>query len=1031
MSTRRRQSATSTSTTRSARETPIHKGFRSPSFGSATPKLDEDDEGAPRRATRHRNPLPPTSGPLFPPLPPKQPKHSAKEGSSSRSPATWGAKETTEGDADMEDGVAQPGQPSGGLDAPAELNESAVVLDEEEEEEDKDGPGPHSGSNTSLTPPPPTSDNEEVDYDAGLDAKTGKGAEEAAPAGGENVQDGDKPKGEDDQEPNRHPRGVKGLGQTDEVKDEPEDEDLEPNPSAPTHANGGQVDEAEVEEDEDEPPARTRNGKPSRLSQLPTAYDTPASSATPDTAMARSGSRQGRKRRGEEQLLLDDHLLPADIRRTTVKKKEDEEDEDEDEDEEEGDGEEEQDEDGDDEDGKDITRCVCKREDIDVMMIQCDQCNVWQHGECMGIWGDEEAPDEYFCEECKPERHQALKKWLRSRGRNTGPFIPPSPEKLEQLHSNRDTYPPSQSKRWLEPLVIEPPPPPPLSKSARSHHKKDKDPVPSPVETTESRRTRGRQSTMREKPPSTSYRKDGRRSRKSHGAEDSDDDDSSPQPSNSGAPAKKRSTMNSRDAAYEEAVKAAMEASKREMEGKDEEGEDIEIVDKQPDEPKEDKEKGRGGKRRRNEDDEEEKEEEQEKPKKGKRRKEEEPEPDPGAPSSQSHKPKHPNQYTYRPKPPSSVAPAASPSRRMGTTPIPSSSAAPLHHEHGTRRAGALASAPVVFHPLSVESANHLNWHLPDHLIPFAEALPSDHPEALEVPAPRVMAYLPRNHYHNQQYGPFTESRDEQGRLRLPAVQQPRETVGHQTTQLEPPARIKFPAKRVTSVDIKKRIRTMLEFVGKHQVNEGNRVKRQKLMGIETTSTSVIKRREEQREHREEKERRAEKERETLERVAEAGEEDASMEEAEVLPQLGRTPSPPPISAEAPQRRSVQLMTELTERLIAFQEAFSSGDFSSLENGYIASAPVSPKRPEDSTTVAPSKQAEEKSNHISGPHLVPQIQTEEPLVSNGVPMGETTTEIGGASEGLEVYRAGLVNKVMPMDETEIEVARKVEEIIQG
>lgn len=72
------------------------------------------------------------------------------------------------------------------------------------------------------------------------------------------------------------------------------------------------------------------------------------------------------------------------------------------------------------------------------MMIQCDQCNVWQHGECMGIWGDEEAPDgalylfhsrlslckthlpiEYFCEECKPERHQALKKWLRSRGRNT------------------------------------------------------------------------------------------------------------------------------------------------------------------------------------------------------------------------------------------------------------------------------------------------------------------------------------------------------------------------------------------------------------------------------------------------------------------------------------------------------------------------------------------------------------------------------------------------------------------------------------
>lgn len=59
----------------------------------------------------------------------------------------------------------------------------------------------------------------------------------------------------------------------------------------------------------------------------------------------------------------------------------------------------------------DVTRCVCGREgepkehsllhsadtifaaDTDAMMIQCDHCNVWQHGACVGIWGDEEAPD--------------------------------------------------------------------------------------------------------------------------------------------------------------------------------------------------------------------------------------------------------------------------------------------------------------------------------------------------------------------------------------------------------------------------------------------------------------------------------------------------------------------------------------------------------------------------------------------------------------------------------------------------------------
>jgi len=27
------------------------------------------------------------------------------------------------------------------------------------------------------------------------------------------------------------------------------------------------------------------------------------------------------------------------------------------------------------------------------MFIQCDTCNVWQHGGCVGIWADEEAPD--------------------------------------------------------------------------------------------------------------------------------------------------------------------------------------------------------------------------------------------------------------------------------------------------------------------------------------------------------------------------------------------------------------------------------------------------------------------------------------------------------------------------------------------------------------------------------------------------------------------------------------------------------------
>ena len=33
------------------------------------------------------------------------------------------------------------------------------------------------------------------------------------------------------------------------------------------------------------------------------------------------------------------------------------------------------------------------------MMIQCEQCLVWQHCDCMGV---SESPEHYLCEECSP-----------------------------------------------------------------------------------------------------------------------------------------------------------------------------------------------------------------------------------------------------------------------------------------------------------------------------------------------------------------------------------------------------------------------------------------------------------------------------------------------------------------------------------------------------------------------------------------------------------------------------------------------------
>jgi hypothetical protein len=43
------------------------------------------------------------------------------------------------------------------------------------------------------------------------------------------------------------------------------------------------------------------------------------------------------------------------------------------------------------------------------LFIQCDTCQVWQHGGCVGIMAVAASPDNYFCERCRPELHQVLK----------------------------------------------------------------------------------------------------------------------------------------------------------------------------------------------------------------------------------------------------------------------------------------------------------------------------------------------------------------------------------------------------------------------------------------------------------------------------------------------------------------------------------------------------------------------------------------------------------------------------------------------
>ncbi|KXS22089.1 hypothetical protein M427DRAFT_129857 [Gonapodya prolifera JEL478] len=56
-------------------------------------------------------------------------------------------------------------------------------------------------------------------------------------------------------------------------------------------------------------------------------------------------------------------------------------------------------------DNNDSTRCVCGKTTSFGLMIQCEECGVWQHGECVNIPSRKYIPKHYYCDGCRPEDH--------------------------------------------------------------------------------------------------------------------------------------------------------------------------------------------------------------------------------------------------------------------------------------------------------------------------------------------------------------------------------------------------------------------------------------------------------------------------------------------------------------------------------------------------------------------------------------------------------------------------------------------------
>ncbi|KAF8556366.1 hypothetical protein OG21DRAFT_1506641 [Imleria badia] len=88
-----------------------------------------------------------------------------------------------------------------------------------------------------------------------------------------------------------------------------------------------------------------------------------------------------------------------------------------------------------------ITRCVCGMNEDDAeggeFMVQCETCNVWQHSLCMGFETEAQlaAIADYYCEQCKPERHQDLLKRLAKKARESSTHSRNTTSRLSRSHS--------------------------------------------------------------------------------------------------------------------------------------------------------------------------------------------------------------------------------------------------------------------------------------------------------------------------------------------------------------------------------------------------------------------------------------------------------------------------------------------------------------------------------------------------------------------------------------------------------------------
>ena len=86
---------------------------------------------------------------------------------------------------------------------------------------------------------------------------------------------------------------------------------------------------------------------------------------------------------------------------------------------------------------EELIRCICgvydEEEERD--MICCDKCTAWQHNDCMLLpFTSDNAPEQYFCEQCRPEDHKEL---LAAIARGEKPWEEVARKREEAKHAKK------------------------------------------------------------------------------------------------------------------------------------------------------------------------------------------------------------------------------------------------------------------------------------------------------------------------------------------------------------------------------------------------------------------------------------------------------------------------------------------------------------------------------------------------------------------------------------------------------------------